>query len=465
MNAIQTFELIETILQATPLDVLQVMDTITDAGFEAYLVGGCVRDVLLDLTPKDYDITTNAPITELKKIFPNMKMHGKAFGVVIVDTGVRTVDVAHYRKDIGTGNHRHPQEVDLDCSVDDDILRRDFTVNAIAVNRSSAVMATTSLEDVKNDTLRLVGDPFKRLEEDALRIMRAYRFSATKGLIIYPETRNAIRVKRELLKHVSSERIREEFFKILLSPGYALRTCLDQMIDDHIFDIILPEFVPCINSVQNPKYHMHSVANHIIQATVVTPAVLELRVAAFFHDIGKPLAYFVGDDDQPHHYGKAEYDQLNHEMESSRIARKVLRWWGCSNLFIGDVCSLIENHMAPFWENPTKKRFKKLLNTMGVQRFRWLIELRCADRIGSGTRGAMIPNQRKKECRELLHQILKEKEAFTRADLALNGNDIHELLGVCGKAIGDWLQALMDYVIEEPDRNNREDLIQFLGRH
>jgi tRNA nucleotidyltransferase (CCA-adding enzyme) len=304
---------------------------------------------------------------------------------VIAQTPFRTVDIAHYRKDLGGSNHRHPQEVDLDCSIDEDILRRDFTVNAIAVNRSGAVMPITAVEDIDNKVLRLVGTPFARFEDDALRIMRAYRFAATKGLTIHPETRNAIKVKRELLKYISPERIREEFFKILVSPGSLC--VLRQMRDDHIFDIILPEFVPCIDSKQHSKYHEYTVAEHIFQVVAGIDGIEpEPTIAAFFHDIGKPLAYFVGDDDQPHHYGKKEYDQLNHEIESKMIAQRVLKQWGCSSQFIEDVCTLVEYHMAPFWDQPSKKRIKKLLNIMGVQRFKWLINLRFADRDGSGTR-------------------------------------------------------------------------------
>lgn len=456
-------ELITKILNMTPVDVLQIMDTITDTGFEAYLVGGCVRDILLELTPKDYDITTNAPITALQELFLDMKMHGQAFGVVVVQTLERTVEIAYYRKDIGTGNHRHPREIDFDYSIAEDVLRRDFTVNAIAVNRSGTIMATTSFEDIENKIIRLVGDPFKRLEEDALRIMRAYRFAATKGLQIHPETRNAIKVKRKLLKHISPERIGEEFFKILMGRG--VDQILTQMTNDYIFDIILPEFVSCIGSEQHSKYHKYTIANHIIK--IVSRIFshnhdLEVRVAAFFHDIGKPLVYFMSDDNQPHHYGKKEYDQLNHEIESKGIAYRVLSGWGCSSKFIKDVCTLVECHIIFFWDNPSKRQIKKLLNVIGIQGFEWLVALQYADRCASGTRSYLEQDKTYIQIQWLLSDIIQEKEAFTRAGLALNGNDVHKLLRINGQAIGSCLQSLMDYVIANPNKNNKDDLITFL---
>ncbi len=447
-----------------PMHILLVMKELEKSSFEAYLVGGCVRDLLLGLTPKDWDIATNAQPKNIRHLFPDSVYENK-FGTVgvkirgeAVDNNKITtiVEITTYRIESKYSDKRHPDEVKFAKTLREDLSRRDFTINAIALkvvkNKEVEIVDLYSgQKDLKNKLIRAVGDANERFGEDALRIMRAIRFSVVFGFAIEEKTLSAIRKNAENLKHISPERIRDEFVKIILSPAPAKG--IELLQEAGILKIILPEIENGINVMQS-HHHYHgpynTVYKHLVASLEKCPSKkLEVRLAAFLHDIGKPQAK-RGEGENATFY--------NHEYIGERIAKNILERLKFSREITNKTTLLVRNHM--FYYNVDEvgeSGVRRVVQKIGLENISDLIDVRIADRLGSGVPKA-VPYK-------LRHfQFMVEKvshDPISVKQLKLNGNDLMSELGVePGPKIGAILAVLLSQVIDDPTQNIKEKLIE-----
>lgn len=431
-----------------PDKVHKIINTLEEAGFEAYAVGGCVRDSVLGRKPDDWDITTSARPKEIKTLFQRTVDTGIKHGTVTVLLGGEGFEVTTYRIDGTYEDGRHPSEVIFTASLKEDLRRRDFTVNAMAYNdRSGLVDLYGGLADIENRVIRCVGDAFERFDEDALRMMRAVRFSAQLGYRIDETTREAIKVLAPNLQKISAERIQVELVKLVTSPhpDY-LRTAYELGITSQI----LPEFDLCMETPQKHKHHCYDVGEHILHSMLGVEPDKVLRLGMLFHDIGKPQTLTM-DPDGTTHYKK-------HPYEGEKITRKVMRRLKFDNDTTEKVTKLVLYHDYDI--APTQAGVRRAMNRMGEDIFSMIFTVRRAD-IGAQSDYMREEKLAKVAYIEKLYQeIVSRQDAVTLKDLAISGNDLIAQGMPPGRQIGETLMALLDKVLEDPGLNKKEILLK-----
>lgn len=441
-------------IKKIPKQVLYILNMIEQVGHDAYLCGGATRDILLGKKPHDYDITTSAPLEVLQSLFPNCKVVGAAFGVVLVSINGLEVQIARFRTEYGYSDYRHPEVVLFTNNIMEDLQRRDFTINTFSMdNKGNLVYYPGALEDLNNGVIRTVGAPFERFKEDGLRLLRTIRFSCQLNFQIDPNTMTSICNLHNLIENISEDRIREELNKILLcnqpSDGIFKLYC------SKLLKHIIPELYSCIGCHQN-HHHVYNVFGHILEVLQLIPNDFSLRLAALFHDIGKPKCKSIDEKGNIHFYG--------HEEISAKMAKEIMTRLKYDNQIIDEVVYLTFHHMElmnePF---SNKKAIRKLLNRHGEYRLKKLIEIRRADLLGSGTRDVREVEQLIQNFRSKLEEVLEEKSATKFADLAIDGNDIMEITGLQpGKEIGIIKNEIMEIVLDTPELNQRERLLNIV---
>ena len=430
-----------------PVNVKDVLDRLERGGFEAYIVGGCVRDAILGVKPKDYDITTNALPDEIIACMDGLRVieTGLKHGTVTVVSEGENVEVTTYRVDGKYTDHRRPDSVKFASSLEQDLARRDFTVNAMAYSDKTGIIDVFGgQQDLFSGRIRCVGEPAVRFEEDALRIMRALRFASSLGFRIDPLTASAIHEKKQLLKEISAERIMSELTGFVMGSA----PC-DLMIEfDDVFCTIIPEFAKCIGFDQRSRYHVYDVWEHTAHALENSKCDKEVRLAIFFHDIEKPTSCRIDEEGHGHFPG--------HEKRSAETAERIMRRLKFDNETIKNTCELIKYHYITPVDD--KRVVKHLISAMGLGMFDKLAEVMkgdsrakqsfCLERVN--TLDAM---------KYLAHEIVNNGECCTLHGLAVRGSDLEDI-GFEGKEIGAALDELLVMVIDEKIPNDREVLIE-----
>lgn len=432
-------------------DELMDLFNILNSSYESYFVGGAVRDMILGYSINDYDITTLATPDEIRETLHMYKTIdiGGSLGTVLARTENFSVDITPFRIEGEYKNYRKPEGVIFSKDVRDDIKRRDFTINAILFN-GEFIDYVGGLEDLKNKIIRAIGDPEERIREDALRILRAVRFAAKYDFKIEDGLKSAIISNVSLLKNISYERIRDEFVKILLDKNVKLG--INLLKELHILDIILPEIVETYDYDQNSKYHENNLYDHIVNVVGYSPEVLEIRLAALLHDLGKPSTFSMGEDGVAHYYG--------HEVESSEIARKVLKRFRFSNEIIKNVRILIENHMT-FQSVMTDRAIRRQIRKVGSDNILNLYDLMVADRLGTmKSRSADDIFKR----RDRVEELLKEPTSKPKF-LNFGGSDLIEMGFTPGPEFKKILNELTELVLDDPSLNTNEKLRQIVERN
>lgn len=425
-----------------------VIERLQQAGYEAYVVGGAVRDLVMEKTPHDYDITTSAKPAEIKSVFNRTIDTGIAHGTVtVVENGVG-YEVTTYRLDSGYADSRHPDSVTFVSGLKDDLTRRDFTINAMCYNDQEGLIDMHGgREDIKARLVRTVGVPEVRFTEDALRMLRAIRFAAVLGFEIETETAAAIKKCAALIRKVSSERILGELNKILLSenPIY-----IGKLRELGLMHYILPELDICFDTPQKNKYHIYDVGNHILHATAETKRDLILRWAALLHDIGKPVCMSTDPNGIIHFYG--------HHKESASLATNVLRRLKMDNDSQKEILLLIENHDVRI--EPTPPAVKRMLAKVGDKLFLKLLSLQISDNRAKNEKFLQDKLGRIESVRKVYETVLAEGQPYMLSDLVVNGRDLIKLGFKAGREIGDTLKILLGEVLISPELNTREHLLK-----
>lgn len=425
-----------------------IIERLHQSGFEAYIVGGAVRDLVMGKTPHDYDITTSAKPAEIKSVFKKTIDTGIAHGTVtVVENGVG-YEVTTYRLDSGYADSRHPDSIAFITDIKEDLMRRDFTINAMCYNDTNDILDYhKGQEDIKARLIRTVGNPERRFKEDALRMLRAVRFAAVLGFEIEAETAAAIKKCAALILKVSNERVLGELNKILLSdnPIY-----VGKLRELGLMHYILPELDVCFDTPQRNKYHIYDVGNHILHATAETKRDLILRWAALLHDIGKPVCMSTDANGIIHFYG--------HHKESAALAANVLRRLRMDNDSQKDILALIENHDVRI--EPTPPAVKRMLAKVGDSLFLKLLSLQISDNRAKNEKYLSDKLARIESVRKVYENVLAEGQPYMLSDLVVNGRDLIKLGFKAGREIGDTLKILLGEVLISPELNTREYLLK-----
>lgn len=439
-----------------PQEIINILKNLEDSGFEAYAVGGCVRDLSLGKKPKDWDITTNAKPEQIQEIFPE-HFYENSFGTVTVkteseDPSLKEIQITPYRVEGGYADKRHPEEVKFVTKLEDDLSRRDFTVNAMAINSAGEIKDTFGgKKDLENKLLRTVGKPEERFSEDALRILRAARFATTLGFDIDTATSRAMRENSEWLRVISKERIRDEFVKIIDSENAYHGILL--LEDLGLLEYIAPELRQGINVSQN-LHHIYTVWEHNLLALKYATEKnysLEIRLASLFHDIGKPQTK-NGDGKYSTFYG--------HDIVGAKITAKLMERLKFPKDITEKVVRLVRYHL--FYYNVgevTESSVRRLLVNVGPENIEDLIKVREADRIGSG-RPKAVPYK----LRHLKYLIDKvSSDPISAKMLEISGEDVMKELNISpGPKIGLILNSLLAEVLDEPAKNKKPELIKII---
>lgn len=427
-----------------------LLNILTNAGYQAYAVGGCVRDTIMNCDAKDVDITTSATPNQIEDVL-------SANNIRFVETGIQhgTVsaiidhipyEITTFRKDGEYNDSRHPESVEFVTDIKDDLSRRDFTMNAIAYNEVKGyVDCFNGIDDINNKIIRCVGNPNKRFQEDALRIMRAIRFSSVLGFQIEEETKKAIFDNKELLNNIAVERIFVELSKLLL--GDNVKDVLLEYRD--IIAVIIPEIEPTFGFHQNTKYHLYDVYTHSVYAVANASKMLNLRLSALLHDIGKPNCCVTDSNGVDHFKG--------HPIEGADMARVILRRLKVSNEIYNNVTKLIEYHDHHITTN--KSVIKRWLRNLGEEIYFDLIDLKIADMMAHNLDYAQVSIDTLNEVKRLSRAVIDNNEPYLIKHLKINGKNLIEL-GYDGKTISDELDNLIRMVSGSPNLNTNEFLLK-----
>ena len=426
-----------------PEHVQNCIDTLQQRGFACYAVGGCVRDAYLGLTPHDYDLCTDALPDDIRTAFSDctLVLAGEKHGTVGVVTEQGVVEITTFRTEGDYTDSRHPGWVTFVTSIEDDLARRDFTVNAMAYSPDCGLIDPFGgMQDLKNHVLRAVGDAQTRFNEDALRILRGVRFSVRYRLTPEAATREAMLSNAVLLNNIAVERIFEELCKLL-----PLVDANDLLSYSPILTQIIPELAATIGFAQHSKHHAYDVFSHTAQVCAATAPDLTLRWAALLHDIGKIPTFTLDDAGQGHFYG--------HAQVSAQMADDILHRLKAPTALREDVVFMITHHMDAI--EPDKKLLRRYLSRWGLARVDRLLALQQADFCSKGVTGAFFPFE---EIHAAVQAVLDENNCLRISDLAIDGHDMLAL-GLSGPAIGNCLQQLLDQVIDEKIPNERAALL------
>ena len=435
-----------------PKNAETILHILENAGYEAYVVGGCVRDSILGRKPDDWDITTSAKPEQVKELFHRTVDTGLQHGTVTVLMEKEGYEVTTYRVDGEYEDGRHPKEVTFTASLEEDLKRRDFTINAMAYNPSGGLVDLFGgLEDIDRKIIRCVGDPLERFTEDALRIMRAVRFSAQLGFSIEEETRKALKVLAPNLKHVSAERIQVELVKLLMSPhpDY-LRTAYEAGITAEF----LPEFDACMETAQNTPHHCYTVGEHILHSLCHVRADRVLRITMLLHDIGKPVVRKTDENGRDHF--------KTHGNAGEKMAGQILRRLKFDNDTIRKVTRLVKWHD----DRPegTLKSVRRAVNRIGEDLFPLYLEVQQADMLAQSLYRRREKQARLDSVRDAYRQIIEEKQCVSLKTLAVTGRDLIENGYRPGREIGEKLEKLLNLVLEDPEKNQKEILLEIIRK-
>lgn len=442
--------LIFTKIQKGKTEMINIPENVTKAltllhshGYEAYIVGGCVRDFLLSKTPNDYDITTNALPEETQEVFKDFKCIdiGKKHGTIAVMINGMLIEITTYRIDGIYTDKRHPESVSFSKSLRDDLSRRDFTVNALAYDENETADFFNGKKDLENKIIRCVGDPMKRFDEDALRIMRAVRFASQLDFTIEPLTEKYIFELKETLSLIAVERIRVELDKLLCGPAV-----FEILMKYHeIISVFIPEISATVGFEQHSIYHSYTVWEHTARAVKNAPCDPIIRLTMLLHDISKPSCFKLDEKGRGHFIG--------HPLKSSQMAFEILRRMKYDNKTINDVTQLIKYHDTKF---TTRQDIKKIMSITGTELFEKLIEVQIADSLSKDGENQKPLNDMSL-VKETYLDILAKNECTSLKSLQINGSDLqkHE---IHGKNIGYVLNILLDEVIMDKTENKHDIL-------
>ena len=435
-----------------PEKVKVIIQTLEAAGYEAYAVGGCVRDRVLGRIPADWDITTSALPEQVKELFHRTIDTGIEHGTVTVMMDKEGFEVTTYRVDGEYRDHRHPEQVNFTGELKEDLRRRDFTINAMAYNdRCGMVDAFGGIEDLKHGVIRCVGVARERFEEDALRILRAVRFAAQLGFEIEKETADAARALAGNLKDISAERIQTELVKLLVSPHpEMLRTAYELGITR----VVLPEFDVMMETPQHHPHHMYSVGEHTLKALEFTDPEKVLRLSVLFHDFGKPQTRTTVDG-VDHFHGHANVSA----QETVRIMRRLK----FDNATMDQVKRIVLYHDAR--PQPDERQIRRLLHRAGEDIFPGLFQVMGADILAQSEYRKIEKLVNLERVHQVYDEILKRKDCISLKNLQVTGKDLIAAGMDPGKKIGEILNQMLEDVLETPEHNEREYLLKTYGNN
>ena len=424
-----------------PPKVKMILGILSENGYEAYVVGGCVRDSILARNPSDWDITTSAKPEDVCRIFHRTVGTGLKHGTVTVLIGDEQFEVTTYR---GTAGHSEENTPDLV----QDLLHRDFTINAMAYNdKSGLVDIVGGMNDLQRKVIRCVGEPDDRFDEDPLRILRAFRFAAETGFSIDRNTADRIPYFADRLRNVSGERIRDELVKILVSRNPEYWT---ELYKTGITAAVMPEFDLCMETPQNTPHHFYDVGTHTVKTLMAIEPDRILRLTMLMHDFGKPAMRFHDRLGRDHFNGHAE--------KSADIARDIMKRLRFDRETINKVCKLIYYH--DYRPEPDPKAVRKAVYLIGPELFPLYIKVQWADNCGKSLYKRKEKQERVSRVARVYEQVMAEKPCLSRKELAINGEDLREL-GIRGREMGDILESALLMVLDRPEMNDREVLLQY----
>ncbi len=426
----------------------RLINIIENAGYEAYEVGGCVRDRLMNRAFEDIDITTSAKPKAIEKILDENNIRyietGIKHGTVTALFENTSFEITTYRTDGDYSDSRHPESVSFVASIKEDLSRRDFTINAMAYNEASGIVDLFGgKSDIGNKIIRTVGDADKRFNEDALRIMRAIRFASVLGFTLEENTEKAVFKNKELLKNISYERLYAELSKLLMGD-YVYDTLVKYR---EVIAVFIPELAPMFDVEQNTRWHIYDVWRHTCRAVECSPKDLPLRLTMLFHDTGKPFSKTTDENGTDHFKG--------HQKISAQMCAPALKRLKVSNEIYDRVMTLVPIHDMHI--STDRKKIKKWLSRLGEEVLLDLVEVKRADKL------AQNPQMTAQELSNLvvteneIHSIISQGEPFIVKDLKINGNDLISL-GYKGKEIGEALEFLLDRVLNEEIENTKASL-------
>lgn len=433
-----------------PRKVHDIIEILQAAGYEAYAVGGCIRDSVLGKEPDDWDITTSAKPEEVKKLFHRTIDTGILHGTVTVMLEKEGFEVTTYRIDGKYEDSRHPKDVTFTANLKEDLRRRDFTINAMAYNEKDGLIDIfEGLKDIKRGSIRCVGEAKERFREDALRMMRAVRFCAQLGYTIEEETKEAIRELAPTLQNISAERIQIELVKLLVSdhPEY-----LKKAYETGITAQVLPEFDICMETQQNNPHHCYSVGEHILHTLTFVEPEKVLRLGMLFHDIGKPQTQTTDDLGITHNHG--------HPAVGEEMTGKILKRLKFDNDTIYKVKKIVRYHDRDI--EPSPKSVRRAVHYIGEDIFPLLFKVKYADIMAQSEYKREEKLQKLRQVRAVYEQVLENKECFSLKDMAVSGNDLIAAGIAPGKEIGITLRKLLEIVLDDPECNRKEYLLSLL---
>ena len=436
-------------------DVKFILEQLNRNG-KGFLVGGAVRDKILNKDPGDYDFATDIEYSELKRIFAgyNPKEMGAHFGILMINVNGKSYEIAKFRKETGVYNSRYPKDIKFVKTIEEDLARRDFTINSIAYSEQTGIVDLYGgRQDIRRKVIRFVGKPKLRIEEDALRILRAFRFISKLGFNLDKKTAEAIYKKRKFLTKISKERIFDELSKILM--GKFVKKAFIEMKKLRVLEMIIPEFYYAYNFDQNNPNHPDDLFNHIIKVIHLCDYDLVTRFAALFHDLGKINVKIIDAKGIFYFYG--------HEKESALIAEEELKQLKASNDFINSVKKIVKNHML-IYQDVSDKTLKKLIIEMEEKNLKRLFNLFSADLNSKGLR-------RKKENEEILQNFWEKIENIKKQgkipqfnDLDITGIDLINLK-FSNREIGEVKNRLYELVLGDEIENEKEALLKYVVKH
>lgn len=441
--------IVSNIKISIPAQAEKAIDILELNKFEAYVVGGCVRDTLMGKEPDDWDICTSCTPEKLKEIFNDFKVieTGLKHGTVTVIIDNMKIEITAFRRDINYSDHRHPEQVEYVSNLYDDLSRRDFTINSMAYNNNIGLIDNFGgLNDIKNKVIRCVGDPGTRFEEDALRILRAVRFASVLDFYIEPKTKIALFEKIELLRFISNERVRDELLK-LISGKNVLNILLEYK---ELFFHIIPELRPCDSTQQNTPHHCYNVYEHIAHSVSNVDSTPHLRMTMLLHDIGKPKTLKTDE------YGIDHFK--THPAVSRQMADIILKRLRFSKNDTKYICDLISQHDNRF--PPEEKAVKKFLSEYGEYFFDDYVKIRLADTFAQSEYMRDEKLNIIKNVKIIGEKIVSSDSPLIIKDLNINGNDLLEI-GLIGNQIGEMLNKILAAVLDNKLQNNKKELINY----
>ena len=431
----------------------RILETLQGAGYEAYVVGGCVRDSILGRTPGDWDITTSASPQQVKALFPRTIDTGIEHGTVTVMDGKEGFEVTTYRIDGAYEDCRHPKSVTFTSNLTEDLKRRDFTINAMAyAPKTGLVDEFGGMEDLKNKIIRCVGDPKERFGEDALRMLRAVRFAAQLGFTLADDVRDAIRDMAEQLDQISAERIQPELVKLVPSP---LPHWFRLTYETGITSVIMPEFDRIMVQRQHNPHHAYTTGEHTLVAMRSIPSDKVLRLVMLFHDMGKPDVFTTDENGKDHFHGHAAY--------SAPIAERIMRRLKFDNDTMRQVCTLVRNHSM--YPQLTGKDVRRAAHQIGPELFDSFLLVKRADVMAHHP--DVIPGKLDylRELEHIWQDVQLHGDCLSLKDLAVSGKDLIADGMTPGPDIGRVLEHLLELVLDYPEKNEHDVLIKESRRY